>query len=294
MGSEFRIAGAQIDIGFQDVAGNLQRMREIAREQSARDVHLTVFPEAAVSGYCFESLEEAMPFASTIPGPATAELADICRETGRYLVAGMLEVDGPRLFNSAVLVGPEGLIGAYRKIHLPYLGIDRFATPGDRPFQVWNAGPVRVGMHICYDGSFPESARVMAIQGADLIVLPTNWPAKSECAAAHLANIRAHENNLYYMCVNRVGVERGFGFIGGSKMCDPAGETLAEAPGNQEQVIVATIDLERARRKRLVRVPGRHEINRIADRRPEMYGPIVASMDAGPNSRESATNDPAK
>jgi predicted amidohydrolase len=127
----------------------------------------------------------------------------------------------------------------------------------------------------------------MAVQGADLIVLPTNWPPKSECAAEHLANIRAHENNLYYMCVNRVGEERGFRFIGGSKICDPSGETIASAPSTDESVFIATIDLEKARRKRLIRVPGKHEINRIADRRPEMYGPLVERIDSGPNSRET-------
>jgi predicted amidohydrolase len=289
MTSTFKVAGAQIDVGWGDVEGNLARIEKVVRRHADEGIYLTVFPECAVSGYCFDSLEEARPFASMIPGPSTDRLARLAKETGSYLVAGMLEADGERIFNSAVLLGPEGLIGSYRKIHLPYLGIDRFATPGDRPFGVWNAGLLRVGMHICYDGSFPESARVMAVQGADLIVLPTNWPPKSECAAAHLANIRAHENNLYYMCVNRVGEERGFRFIGGSKICDPSGETLSEAMGAEEETVVAMVDVEKARRKRLIRVPGLHEINRLADRRPEMYGPLVERIAAGPTSRESAT-----
>jgi 5-aminopentanamidase len=293
MSSLVNVAGAQIDVAWGDPKTNLARIQSVMEKNSREGVLLTVFPECAVSGYCFDSLEEARPFASPIPGPATDELVAIAQKSGSYLVAGMLESDGDRIFNAAVLVGPNGLIGSYRKIHLPYLGIDRFATPGDRPFRVFEVGPLRVGMHICYDGSFPESARVMAVQGADLIVLPTNWPPKSECAAAHLANVRAHENNIYYLCVNRVGEERGFAFIGGSKICDPSGETIAEAPGTQEQIMVATIDVERARRKRLIRVPGLHEINRIADRRPEMYQPLVEPIDAGPNSRESATADPS-
>jgi predicted amidohydrolase len=283
----YQVAGAQIDVRWGDVDHNINRMRDVVRSTAEQGVLLTVFPEAAVSGYCFDSLDEARPYSSPIPGPATNLLADICKEFRTHLVAGMLESDGDQIFNAAVLVGPQGVIGSYRKIHLPYLGIDRFAAPGNRPFQVWNAGPIRVGMHICYDGSFPESARVMAVQGADLIVLPTNWPPKSECAAEHLANIRAHENNLYYMCVNRVGEERGFRFIGGSKICDPSGETIASAPSTDESVFIATIDLEKARRKRLIRVPGKHEINRIADRRPEMYGPLVERIDSGPNSRET-------
>ena len=275
MGDVYRIAGAQIDVQFADVAKNLNRIEEVVRETTGKGAWLTVFPEAAISGYCFETLEEAIPYAETIPGPATNRMTEICKKYDTRLIAGMLEREGEKIFNALALVGPDGVIGSYRKIHMPFLGIDRFATPGDRPFQVWQVGPLKIGMHICYDGSFPESARVMAIDGADLIVLPTNWPHKSECAAAHLANIRAHENNLYFMAVNRVGVERGFQFIGGSKMAAPAGETLAEAPGIEEQIIYADIDPEIARKKRLIRIPGKHEIDRIHDRRPEMYGPLV-------------------
>ena len=75
-----------------------------------------------------------------------------------------------------MLIGPEGVVASYRKVHLPFLGIDMFVTPGDRPFAVHGAGEVRVGMHICYDGSFPEAGRVMSLLGADLLALPTNWP----------------------------------------------------------------------------------------------------------------------
>jgi predicted amidohydrolase len=186
-----------------------------------------------------------------------------------------LERDGPRVFNAAALVGPEGFVAGYRKIHLPFLGVDRFTTPGDRPFAVHQAGELRVGMNICYDGAFPEAARVMALEGADLIVLPTNWPPGAECTADCVIPARALENNVYYLAVNRVGTERGFRFIGKSKACDPGGRVLAEALHEEEAILYAEIDLERARRKRVVRVPGLHEIDRFADRRPEMYGKIV-------------------
>ena len=199
-----------------------------------------------------------------------------CRRLGCYCVFGLLERDGSRLFNACVLAGPEGVIGTYRKVHLPFLGIDMFVDPGDRPFAVHDAGGVRVGMHICYDGGFPETARVLALLGADLLVLPTNWPTHSECAAEHMIPTRAMENTVYVMAVNRVGVESGFLFIGTSSIVDPSGSVLAKAGADTDEILTAEIDPSRARQKHLVRVPGRHEINRFADRRPRFYEPLVA------------------
>jgi predicted amidohydrolase len=270
------IAVAQIDIAFADRARNLERMLDVLRETHARGAQLTMFPESALAGYCYNSLEEARAHAEPIPGPSTAHLAATCRKLGVRAIYGLIEADGERLFNACVLVGPEGVIGAYRKIHLPYLGVDRFTTPGDRPFAVHEAAGMRIGMHICYDGGFPESARVLTLLGADLIVLPTNWPPGAECMAGCAVNTRAMENNVYYAACDRVGDERGFHFIGLSKICDPSGRVLAEAAHDREAILYAEIDVERARQKKIIRVPKLHEIDRIRDRRPEMYGPIVA------------------
>ncbi len=271
----YRIAGVQMDIQLGDVDANLSRMCEKLRETSRAGALLTVFPECAVSGYCFSSLDEALPYSQTIPGPATDRLVRACAELKCFAVFGMLERDGNRVFNAAVLVGPEGVIGSYRKVHLPFLGIDMFSTPGDRPFAVQSAGPVRVGMNICYDAAFPETARCLSLLGADLIALPTNWPPGAECTAACVINARAMENGVYFIAVNRVGTERGFSFIGRSKIVDPVGKTLAESQTLGEEILYADIDPEWARNKHVIRVPGKHEIDRLADRRPEMYGPIV-------------------
>jgi predicted amidohydrolase len=198
-----------------------------------------------------------------------------CAELGCYAIFGMLELNGAKIYNAAVLAGPTGVIGSYRKVHLPFLGIDMFTSYGDRPFAVHNAGDLRVGMNICYDASFPEGARALAILGADLIALPTNWPPGSECTAASVINARAIENAVYYIAVNRVGTERGFEFIGRSKIVEPGGQTLVESKGLGEEILYAEIDPAKARRKHIVRVPGKHEIDRLADRRPEMYGLVI-------------------
>lgn len=269
-----KIAAAQIDVALADVQRNLARMRDSVREAHGRGARLTVFPECALAGYCYESLAEARPHAQTVPGPATESMRSLCRELDVFVVFGLLEAAADKIHNACTLVGPSGVLGSYRKVHLPYLGIDRFATPGDG-FSVADAGDMRVGMHICYDGTFPEAARVLALEGADLIVLPTNWPPGSECTPRVVISARALENNVYFAAVNRVGVERGFRFIGHSKICGPDGADLASADHADEAILYAEVDPAKARDKHLVRVPGEHEINRFADRRPETYGRIL-------------------
>jgi len=269
------VAGVQMDVELGRPQANLKRMLDALHEAAGKGAKIVVFPECALGGYCFESLDEARPHAEPLPGPSSRRLADACRELGVHAVFGLLETDGERVFNACALVGPDGLEGSYRKIHLPHLGIDRFVAPGDRPFRVHGAGIVRVGMHICYDGSFPEAGRIMALDGADILVLPTNWPPAGECMACHVMNARAMENVVYAMAVNRIGWERGFQFIGLSRICAPDGSTLAEAAHDREAIITAEIDVAVARMKRLVRVPGKHMIDRFKDRRPEMYGRLV-------------------
>ena len=270
--SNFRIAGVQMDVMLAGKQANLDAMRHWLQQTTAEGARLTVFPECALTGYCFASLEEAIPYAESVPGPATQTVTEWCRKLNAFVVFGLLERDGEQLFNACTLVGPEGVVGNYRKIHLPYLGVDRFTTSGDQPFAVHQAGPVRVGMNICYDGAFPESSRVMALDSADLIVLPTNWPPGAECTAEHVINTRALENHVYYLAVDRVGVERGFSFIGKSRLCAPNGDNLASADHTDPAVLYGDLDLERVRDKKVVRVPGQHEIHRFDDRRPEMYG----------------------
>jgi predicted amidohydrolase len=266
-----KIAGVQMNVVLGNTQQNMGRMIDFLRQTRAAGAELTVFPECCLTGYCFESLDEARPHVQPVPGPAIAEMQKACAELNTWVVFGMLETDGDRIFNAAVLVGPNGLGGVYRKVHLPFLGVDMFTTHGDQPFAVHAAGDLRVGMNICYDSAFPEAARSLSILGADLIVLPTNWPGGAECTASCCVNARALENGVYYMAVNRGDSERGFQFIGRSIISDPYGHTLAVAPPEGEAVLYADIDMARARRKHYVRVPGKHEIDRMADRRPEMY-----------------------
>lgn len=270
-----RIAGVQMDFRLADVEGNLNRIIEKIRQSRAGGATLTIFPECALTGYCFSSIEEARLYAETIPGPSVERMQQVCQELGGYVVYGLLESDGTRIFNALAMVGPEGLIASYRKTHLPYLGVDKFTDYGDRPFAVHEVDGVRIGLCICYDGGFPEPARCLALLGADLILLPTNWPPGADAAAEYTVNARAMENTVYYAAVNRIGTERDVPFIGRSRICDPLGKTVAVADHTDEAILYADIDVARARQKHLIRKAGINEVNRIADRRPELYGEIV-------------------
>jgi predicted amidohydrolase len=274
--STWKIAAVQMDCQLGAVAQNLMAIRGKLRQAAARGARLVVFPECILTGYCFTSKDEAWPHAEPIPGPSTLALAEDCRELGVWAALGMLEArpgDGA-LFNTCALIGPSGVAATYRKIHLPFLGVDRFMTPGDRPFAAHNLGGLRVGITICYDGSFPEAARCLALLGADLVILPTNWPSGARATAQIIIPARALENHIYFAAVNRVGVERGFRFIGMSRILACDGAFLAKSEDEQPCILYAEIDPQRARQKRIVHIPGEYEIDRLGDRRPEMYGPI--------------------
>lgn len=275
MAESVRVAAVQMEPLLGQVDHNLGRIVAGLKSAASGGAKLAVFPECALSGYGFASREEGFAHAVPLEGPETAAVAEAAREAGCACIFGYLEKDDEHLYNACALVGPGGVVGNYRKIHLPHLGIDMHVNPGNRPPAVYEIAGLRVGVLICYDGAFPEAPRLLALQGADLIVLPTNWPPRSECQAEHMVPTRAMENVVYFMAVNRVGTESGFRFIGASSIADPAGAILARANDSEETILFADVDPQQSRTKRLVRVPGRHEIDRFADRRPAFYGPLT-------------------
>jgi predicted amidohydrolase len=276
--STWKIAAVQIDCHLADKDRNLDSMRKYLRVAAERGARLVIFPECILTGYGFDSRDEALPFAESLPGPASDAIAAECRALNVWAIFGLLERAGSDLFNACALVGPTGFVASYRKIHLPYLGVDRFTTPGDQPFAVHDLGGLRVGINICYDGSFPESARILMLLGADLVVLPTNWPTGAYSTVCHLVQARALENQIYYAAVNRIGEERGFRYIGQSRIVQCNGDLLAKANEHEEEILLAEIDPATARNKHLIKIPGRYELDRVADRRPELYGPLCTPV----------------
>lgn len=276
-----RVAVVQMDPKLGQYGVNMARIRSLLSTCLAQGVRLAVLPECATTGYGFADLASAHAVAELIPGPTTAALTEICQrhqweDGGPYIVVGLLErtEDPAVVYNSAVLVGPEGLVGWYRKAHLPLLGVDRFTTPGDTGFQVWETTIGRIGIEICYDLRFPEGMRVLALAGADIVALPTNWPDGSQNAPAFVTRTRALENRVFVAACNRCGEESGFWFFGHSQITDPRGAVLAEA-GAGEEICIADIDPTAARQKRIVLRPGEFELDTVGDRRPELYGQIT-------------------
>ena len=131
------VAGVQLDVLIGDNETNVDRMIGWLDDERTQAAKLVVFPECAVSGYCFESKTEAMYVAEPIPGPSTERLLVAAKQHDKFLAFGMLERSGDDLYNSCVLLGPNGIVGVYRKIHLPFLGVDRFVTRGSEPMQVY-------------------------------------------------------------------------------------------------------------------------------------------------------------
>ncbi len=125
-----KIAAVQTNPEITRNKKNLENIQSGIRDAADHGAHLIVFPECALTGYMFTSRKEAIPFMETIPGPSTDKLANLCRELGVHVVIGLLEIDRNKCFNAAVFVGPDGLIGCYRKNHLPFLGIDRYLDRG--------------------------------------------------------------------------------------------------------------------------------------------------------------------
>jgi predicted amidohydrolase len=269
-----RVAVAQIDPKLAEPARNLEVCIARLEAAAAAGAELLVLPECAIPGYVFDSLEEALPFAEEIPGPTTEVFTAACAGLGIHVVCGLLERHGDGVRNAAVLVGPDGLIGAYRKTHLPFLGVDRFVTPGEE-LPVFDTPLGRIGIEICYDLRFPEVTRALALAGADIIALPTNWPTAARINAELLVPARAYENRVYLLVSNRVGRERTAEFCGRSQIVDPAGTRLAETDATSEELLVAEVDVELARDKSIIPAPGEYEMHLFGHRRPELYGALV-------------------
>ena len=238
---------------------------------------LVVLPELFATGYFFDSTEQAHALSEPVPdGPTTRRLERWAHESGATFVAGLVEragpLDRPAHYNSAVVVTPRGWLGTYRKTHLYYEETQHF-LPGDTGFPVWTvqdrAGRgYRLGVMVCFDWFFPESARTLALGGADVIAHPSNL-VLPHCPDA--MPVRALENGVFTATANRTGSESNgretLTFIGRSRICSPGAEVLAEAPRAGDAVISAEIDLHAARDRRL------NDYNhRDDDRRPALYG----------------------
>jgi predicted amidohydrolase len=268
-----RVSCVQSNVVFDNPVANLAVARAHLEKLGLAGTELAIFPEAFLTGYCVDSREAALDIALEQDHDIIKMLQEICDRTKVTAVVGFAEKEGDRLYNTAAICEPRVATRFYRKSHLPELGLDKFVDPGDE-LEVFDTHFGKLGVLICYDLRVPEASRVLALKGADIIALPTNWPNGAQVSAEHVCIARAAENKVFFATCNRVGHEHGFDFIGLSKIIDVKGNVLAPA-GAHDEIISCEVDLADARAKRTVTIPDKYEIDVMASRRPGLYGPIV-------------------
>jgi 5-aminopentanamidase len=239
---------------FNPVFGEIKRNLDlVSNHLSHVQCDLMVLPELFASGYQFISKHEVEELAEPVPGgPTTQRLIELARDRRMVLVAGLPERDGAQCYNSAVIVGPSGFLGRYRKTHLFYEET-LFFSPGQTGFQVWDIGSARVGIMVCFDWFYPESARTLALKGADIICHPSNL-VLPHCPDAMVT--RSLENRVFSITANRIGSEeRGdkkrLTYIGQSEIISPRGAILSRAPSDQDALAILDINPHDARDKSL-------------------------------------------
>jgi predicted amidohydrolase len=271
---QLRVSCIQFEPVIGDVAGNLARSSQLIRDAASNGSRLIVLPELANTGYVFETMDEAMSLGEPVPEGRSAQVwGALAQELSVHIVAGVTERKGDALYNSALLTGPQGHIGVYRKAHL-WGRENLFFAKGDLGLPVFDTSIGKIGVAICYDGWFPETFRRLALKGAEIVCIPTNWvpmpdqPGSEPAMANILHRAAAHSNGIFIACADRIGVERGQPFEGQSLIIGPRGWTLAgPASRDRAQTITATIDLDEANRKDL------NEFNSLLrDRRADIYG----------------------
>jgi len=264
-----RVGFVQMEPRFGDVEGNIRRALTI---MEGREAELLVLPELFNTGYLFTSKKELEGLAEEIPQGRTSQaLAEFCQRRGSFVIAGLAERYEGGLFNSAILVGPPGVEGIYRKVHL-FAEEKRWFTPGGEGFFVYDVGGIKVGMMICFDWIFPEVVRILALKGAEIICQPANlvlpW-----CQTAMVT--RAIENRIFIVTANRIGREkrgeRELKFTGGSQITGHEGELLLQASLEGEEVGIVDLDPSIARDKAIT-----HENDLFSDRRPDLYYQLVS------------------
>jgi predicted amidohydrolase len=269
------VAAGPVDVVLGDVDGNIARIAAATRAAAAGGARIIVLPELATSGYVFASREEAAAASIRADDPRLAALSSAV-PAACVLVVGFAEHAVTRLHSSAAVIGSAGILHVYRKTHL-WGEESRFFDPGDVPPPVVDTPAGRLGVAICYDAEFPEVPRTLALAGAELLVLPVNWPLVPRPAGERppeilLAMAAARASKLPIAIADRVGQERGVPWTDGSAVIGADGWLRTAEPGSGRRtgLAQAPLDLQASRDKRL---GDRNDL--IADRRPSLYTALV-------------------
>ncbi|MDJ0764317.1 MAG: nitrilase-related carbon-nitrogen hydrolase [Myxococcota bacterium] len=261
-------------VQFAPALGNLNETLERLSPliQAGKGADLLVLPELSNSGYNFKS--RAMAFNLSESASDSVFLDYIIKKCAAYdlhIVVGINERDGDRLFNASFLIGPGGILGKYRKLHL-FINEKDYFEPGDLGLPVFDIGSCKVGMVVCFDWIFPETFRILALKGADVICHPSNLVLPG--FAQQAIPVHALLNHVFIVTANRIGIEGDLTFTGNSIISNKKGKLLASAPADRDEVKIVEIDAALARDKALT---PRNDV--FKDRRPGEYQELVKDLD---------------
>lgn len=271
------LAVAQMSSKLGDVPSNSRNAVRLVREAARKGAELIVFPECALTGYAFDSLEECVEAAILADGPEIAEFAELAQSLNITIVTAYLERDPTtpgKVYNSATVLIPDGSRGDYQKVHLPSMSADRFVTAGVQEPVVVDSPLGKIGLSICYDIRFPEWARSLALKGASIIASPVNFAIPAARVPALFPAARAHENAVYLLIANRGDNERKVEYLGESAIYSPMGDKLVTT-GRGEDLIYAEVDLDLAGKGVVIFEAGVSEVHFLRDRRSELYGEVT-------------------
>ncbi|MEM2522906.1 MAG: carbon-nitrogen hydrolase family protein [Candidatus Bathyarchaeia archaeon] len=267
MKQKFKVALAQISCQRGNKKANIKKIEEYTARARQCNAELVIFPELSLTGYTVR--DELYELAEPIPGPSTEVIEEIARNHETFIVFGMPELSEKTqatIYNTAVLVGPEGLVGKYRKMYLPTHSVfeeKRYFRPGYQA-GVFDTKLGKIGLIICYDIFFPETSRLTRLEGAQLIVCISASPAVRRHFFEALTLARAIENTAFLAYVNLVGIENGLQFWGGSRLIGPNGRILATAKYDEEDLAIGEVDYSDI-------VPIETFVPTLKDLRPEIF-----------------------
>jgi predicted amidohydrolase len=267
MKDKIKLALAQISSKRENKEVNLQKIETLTFKAKEQGADIAIFPELSLTGYVIR--DQFYELAETIPGPTVEKVEALAKKTGMHVIFGMPELSEKTratVFNTAVFVGPEGLIGKYRKMYLPTHSVfeeKRYFRPGYQT-ATFQTALGNIGLCICYDLFFPEVTRLIRLKGAQLIVCISASPAVRRSYFEILTCARALENTAYLAYVNLAGVEDGLQFWGGSRLVSPAGDVLAKAKYDEEDFVTCEVDYSDLRTAETF-------IPTLRDLRPELF-----------------------
>jgi len=258
----------QFNPSFGEVEKNLKKVIEKIHNT---DAELIVLPELPFTGYYFKDRDELKTFAEDPKESKTvSSLVELCREKDMFLVTGFTEKADGKIFNSALLLGPAGIIQTYRKLHL-FNTEKLYFDPGNLPLEVSDVLGVKVGLMICFDYAIPEVARTLALKGADILCNPSNLVLYY---SQRVMPARCFENSVFAITANRFGTDKRLhgeiSFSGQSQIAGPRGDVIYQAQGDKEELFITEIDPALARNKM---VTERNDL--LQDRRPEFYDELL-------------------